>query len=106
MPSASTMSADVSSTATESSLLLRARQVSVAEKNSKLMVGGRWAATAGGGRPLSKRRIVPWIGSRQLHGRGESIRFGGRGGYRAGRRRGGGPARRRERAQVGGELAA
>src|SRR2546426_9485551 len=45
MPSASTISDDGSSTATESSLLLRARPVSVALKNSKLMVWiARWRA--------------------------------------------------------------
>src|SRR5688572_9427741 len=105
MPSASTTSADVSSTATESSLLLRARPVSVAQKNSKLMVGG-W----GGGRRgrESKRGIVPWIGARQLHRRGESIGIGGYGlGSRAGGRlrRGRRPAGG-DGAQVLGQLAA
>src|SRR6185295_12551277 len=105
MPSASTISADASSIATESSLLLRARPVSVAQKNSKLMVGG-W----GRGRrrsPRSKRGIVPWIGARKLHGRGESIGIGGFGsGLRCGRRTRLRPEFRLDGPQVLGQLAA
>src|SRR5438105_8699374 len=105
MPSASTISAEASSMATESSLLLRARPVSVAQKNSKLMVDGRWRCrplqTRG---PRSKRRIVPWIGARQFHRGCEPIGFGGCGvGCGDTRRR---PAGRGDRAQVVGKLAA
>src|SRR5687768_9939217 len=97
MPSASTISAEASSTATESSLLLRARPVSVAQKNSKLMV-----AVGGGARrrPRSKRGIVPWIRAGQFRRRGESIGFGGCCLARRARRGG-----RRGRAAVGGHRA-
>src|SRR5690349_9675305 len=98
MPSASTSSAVASSMATESSLLLRARPVSVALKNSRVMD----VAVAGMGtkpeRPSelgSVVRIVPRIDRRKLHRRLEGTRFGGPGrarkrstGCTAGRARG------------------
>src|SRR5258706_3144882 len=103
MPSASTTSEVASSMATESSLLLRARPVSVALKNSRVMDG----AVAGmGTKPEgptglgSVVGIVPRIDRRKLHRLLEGTRFGGAGHTR---KRRGGCALCRSRGHAGGD---
>src|SRR5688572_22253214 len=103
MPSARTTSAVASSTATESSLLLRARPVSVALKNSSVM---DWARAVM--RTLkSVPGIVPRIDARKLGGGLESTRcLGGAGAARSRHGRRVGVDQPGQREQVVGELAA
>jgi hypothetical protein len=97
MPSASTARCEASSTATESSLLLRARPVSVALKNSRVMVGSASgsgiAGRPGGACPaqaLAKRNCA-LVHARKRHGFLERVFRHGCGGPRE---HGGATARR------------